>query len=72
MAADRTGEVLAGRYELGECVAYQGDPSCIEPSHAHRRDDAGEIIPGCLDYHCPHCGESCAMTGHRDCPGAGE
>lgn len=61
----REGDIVGGRFQLGEQVSYQGDPDCTERSHDHRWVD-GSALPGCImGYHCPHCAGPCGMTGHQ-------
>lgn len=50
-----------GDYELGEVVAIQGKADCTDVRCSRYNGK-------CVGYHCPKCGESCSMIGHRVCP----
>lgn len=64
----KEGDIVRGesgeRYQLGELMAVQGKADCVNPCCAHRYVD-GRMLPGCLSYHCPRCGESTSMLGHE-------
>lgn len=53
-----------GRWKLLEQVSYQGKTDCTDPRCSHRYV-GGEMLPGCMGYHCPRCHAVVPMYGHE-------
>jgi hypothetical protein len=62
-------DLVAGRYELGGMVSYQGKDDCRIATCRRRWDGDQMVDEGCADYHCPVCHEPCSMYGHKACTG---
>jgi hypothetical protein len=54
-------------FKLGPALAYQGKEDCVDPLCTRRMGPDGEIIPGCIGWHCPVCHKPCSMMGHAGC-----
>jgi len=72
-------DIIAGRYQLGDVVAVEWNPSLAErfpaaDHHGCRQEmwHNGEYWKPfnpvrCGGYHCPHCGAATGSFGHREC-----
>jgi hypothetical protein len=55
----RSGDVVGGRFEIGEQVAYRGKQGCTDPRCTRRRGDAS-----CFGWHCSRCHGPSSYQGH--------
>lgn len=74
-------DILAGRYQLGDVVAVEWNPSLAKRFPAadhhgcrqsmwHDGDTWQRFDPvRCHGYHCPTCGAATGGYGHRECVG---